>query len=267
MPSPIGIDSETYLRSASRPLNWGISVADLPNRFLFFGAASISTTSNPNNISTVKWNGTSLGLHIAANNGSYSTNSRWQWWYLVDPEYGDYNLEFVYAHLTRAVNIHYMCLALYNVKQQAPRTGAADIGTGTGPISVAPTSVENDWVIDVSGLSNYNSSWTEQSSQIIEYNVWHSSGLGGIRGALGHKLAGAGGTTTMQWDPSGPTNKFGVCAAAIEGEAPGGPKMILAMSAIYDRIRENRKKLGIGDLGNFGLRDGLWKPKGGLATI
>ena len=121
------------------------SVGDFPNRFLMLGTASISTTTNPNNIATVKWNGTSLSLHGAAETGSYNTYSRWKWWYLRVPEYGDYNLEFTYVNATRSINIHFMALSLFNVKDQAPRTAAVNTGTGTGPISVSPTSVEDDF--------------------------------------------------------------------------------------------------------------------------
>ena len=59
----------------------------------------------------------------------------------------------------------------------------------------------------------------------------------------------------------------GACCASCIKPILGGSKMILMMSKAYDRIQENRKRLGIGDLGNFGLKDGLWKPNKGLATI
>ncbi|MCK5308037.1 MAG: hypothetical protein KAJ73_05445 [Zetaproteobacteria bacterium] len=52
----------------------------------------------------------------------------------------------------------------------------------------------------------------------------------------------------------------------IEQEA-GGSKMILVMSEIYDRIRKNRKEIGVGDIGGFGLSGNLWKPETGLVTI
>jgi hypothetical protein len=55
---------------------------------------------------------------------------------------------------------------------------------------------------------------------------------------------------------------------AISTVSVGANKMILVMSSIYDRIQENRKKLGIGDLEGFKQgRNGLWKPQSGLVTI
>jgi len=53
----------------------------------------------------------------------------------------------------------------------------------------------------------------------------------------------------------------------IEQEAGGG-RMILVMSDLWDKIKENRKKLGVGDLGNFKQGgNGLWKPQPELVTI
>ena len=75
----------------------------------------------------------------------------------------------------------------------------------------------------------------------------------------------AGASTTISWTISQARDI--VIATAAYQPVLGNNKMILMMSSIYDRIQENRKKLGVGDLGNFGLRDGLWKPKQGLATI
>lgn len=60
------------------------------------------------------------------------------------------------------------------------------------------------------------------------------------------------------------------CSAAVSfmGIKYPGSRVIWAMSKIYDRIQDNRKKLGVGDLGNFGRGpSGLWKPKSGLVTI
>jgi hypothetical protein len=63
------------------------------------------------------------------------------------------------------------------------------------------------------------------------------------------------------------TNLYNGGAGQPYGYWRGGSQTIWVMSRIYDRIQENRKKLGIGDLGNFGLNGGLWKPKQRLVTI
>ena len=65
----------------------------------------------------------------------------------------------------------------------------------------------------------------------------------------------------------GSDSEWSMAGASFKLAPAGSPKMILVMSKIWDRVQENRKKLGIGDLGNFGLSGGLWKPNQGLATI
>ena len=81
------------------------------------------------------------------------------------------------------------------------------------------------------------------------------------------KLASDSGTDGANWATAPPNDYGSVIGVAFYAAPAGGPKLILAMSKIYDRLQENRKKLGVGDLGNFGLKDGLWKPKEGLVTI
>jgi hypothetical protein len=75
----------------------------------------------------------------------------------------------------------------------------------------------------------------------------------------------ADGDITMSWTSSG-TPKWAQISIELQAKT-GGNRMILMMSEIYKGIQENRKKVGVGDLGNFGLKDGLWKPKERLVTI
>lgn len=110
----------------------------------------------------------------------------------------------------------------------------------------------------------------DNGSQVEILDVWNNSGIGSERNctSICYKPAPGGSTTFGSTcnDVSGSNYKT---SFAVELNASrGGGQVIWSLSKIYDRIQENRKKLGIGDLGNFGKGfDGLWKPNSGLVTI
>lgn len=70
------------------------------------------------------------------------------------------------------------------------------------------------------------------------------------------------------YDWSGQYADSVAASVAFKGQEFSGGQTIWCMSKIYDRIQENCRKLGIGDLGGFKRdRNGLWKPQSGLVTI
>lgn len=73
------------------------------------------------------------------------------------------------------------------------------------------------------------------------------------------------GLTSLGFYDTAPCNRSVYAVALREPEA--GNRMILMMSSLYDKVNENRKKMGVSDLGNFGLKGGLMLPKERLATI
>ena len=58
----------------------------------------------------------------------------------------------------------------------------------------------------------------------------------------------------------------GLVAMDVYGSG-GGSQPIWAMSKIWDRIKENRELLGVGDLGGFKEKRGILQPQPELVTI
>lgn len=77
----------------------------------------------------------------------------------------------------------------------------------------------------------------------------------------------ADGDRTMSWTASGSPKMAQISieieAAAVETQGV----WLMSVSGWMERFKENRKKLGISDLSNFGMSNGLWKPEQSLVTI
>jgi hypothetical protein len=76
------------------------------------------------------------------------------------------------------------------------------------------------------------------------------------------------GSTSMGFtDTGGPaTCSRSVYAVALK-EQTGGTQVIWMASKIWDRIQENRKKLGVGDVSSFQKKRGIFQPQPDLMTI
>ena len=111
-------------------------------------------------------------------------------------------------------------------------------------------------MIDAGGFLGGTHQMTPGSGQTLRWRYGTDPGAGCST------EPGTGSNVTMSWSI---TDKWwalaGVC---LKPQPGGGNQAIWCMSKIYDRIQESRKKVGVG---NFGISDGLWKPKTGLATI
>lgn len=187
----------------------------------------------------------------------------WQWWYIFDPSAGANILAATHSGTGDiAHSIHAVSLGNINTAID-PRTPVGTGATGVTSRSATVTTEFGDLVMAIAG-PNANrtivasSGSTELGEVYCSYDVQYIDGWSGYRKATGTSTA-----IGCEWTTA---SKAGICANAFATLA-GGSKMILMMSEIYDRIQENRKKIGVSDFGNFGLRDGLWKPKQRLVTI
>lgn len=228
---------------------------------LWVGVAVNRWSAGTREIVSMTYDGSSVTKDGQANLGA--EDMHWQWWYIFNPSDGANNLVATHSGTGDiAHSVHYA--SLWSIDTAiAPRIPIANAsGAATSRSATVVTEV-GDLVMAIGG-TKYDrtivphADTTEIGELYCSYDVQLVDGWSGYRTAA---------TTSTLVGMTFASDKCGICANAF-ATLKAGNQAIWVMSKIWDRIQENRKKLGVGDLDGFRQdRDGLFKPQPDLVTI
>jgi len=215
-PPPTGIVFDAVSSAAStaggQTLTWSHTIGSRSNRILTVGTQCEDTVAGNMVVQSVTYNG--MGMTRAGSKitpGTSGNRLNVELWYLLEanlPAGGTYNVVVTY---TGSVSDRIAgAISIAGAAQASPED-VNTAATTSSPIAMTVTASKDAWVIDAVGCGNNATTFTAQTSGMVErYDLTASSSTG----AGSTKEATAAGPVTMQWSNTN-VNRMAQVAASF----------------------------------------------------